>query len=66
MKISRRDFLRGTAATGISISAGSAVGGEIRPTLQSPFRVSVINDEISQDFGRACEVAAREVRHALD
>jgi len=60
MKISRRDFLRGTAATGISISAGSAVGGEIRPTLQSPFRVSVINDEISQDFGRACEVAARE------
>jgi sugar phosphate isomerase/epimerase len=26
----------------------------------SPFRVSVINDEISQDFGRACEVASRE------
>jgi L-ribulose-5-phosphate 3-epimerase len=29
-------------------------------TLNSPFRISVINDEISQDFGRACEVAARE------
>src|SRR5215467_1865396 len=28
--------------------------------LNSPFRVSVINDEISQDFGRACEVACRE------
>jgi len=28
--------------------------------LQSPFRVAVINDEISQDFGRACEVAARD------
>src|ERR1700682_4680462 len=28
--------------------------------LTSPFRVSVINDEISQDFGRACEVASRE------
>src|SRR6266849_3619167 len=28
--------------------------------LKSPFRVSVINDEISQDFGRACEVASRE------
>jgi sugar phosphate isomerase/epimerase len=27
---------------------------------KSPFRVAVINDEISQDFGRACEVAARE------
>ena len=26
----------------------------------SPFRISVINDEISQDFGRACEVASRE------
>jgi L-ribulose-5-phosphate 3-epimerase len=29
-------------------------------TLTSPFRVSVINDEISDDFGRACEVASRE------
>lgn len=28
--------------------------------MKSPFRVAVINDEISQDFGRACEVAARE------
>ncbi len=28
--------------------------------LNSPFRIAVINDEISQDFGRACEVAARE------
>jgi len=26
----------------------------------SPFRVSVINDEITQDFGHACEVATRE------
>jgi len=30
------------------------------PGWNSPFRVSVINDEISEDFGRACEVAARE------
>jgi L-ribulose-5-phosphate 3-epimerase len=28
--------------------------------LNSPFRIAVINDEISEDFGRACEVAARE------
>ena len=28
--------------------------------MSSPFRVAVINDEISQDFGRACEVASRE------
>ncbi|MGB7848295.1 MAG: sugar phosphate isomerase/epimerase family protein [Candidatus Acidiferrum sp.] len=28
--------------------------------MNSPFRVAVINDEISQDFGRACEVASRD------
>src|SRR5258707_15613425 len=28
--------------------------------MNSPFRIAVINDEISQDFGRACEVASRE------
>jgi L-ribulose-5-phosphate 3-epimerase len=28
--------------------------------MNSPFRVAVINDEISQDFGRSCEVISRE------
>jgi sugar phosphate isomerase/epimerase len=28
--------------------------------MRSPFRVAVINDEIGQDFGRACEVASQE------
>jgi sugar phosphate isomerase/epimerase len=28
--------------------------------MKSPFRIAVINDEIGQDFGRACEVASRE------
>ena len=28
--------------------------------MNSPFRIAVINDEISQDFGRACEVTSRE------
>jgi len=28
--------------------------------MNSPFKVAVINDEITQDFGRACEIAARE------
>ncbi len=28
--------------------------------MSSPFRISVINDEVSQDFGRSCEVIARE------
>jgi L-ribulose-5-phosphate 3-epimerase len=28
--------------------------------MKSPFRIAVINDEISQDFSHACEVASRE------
>src|SRR5260221_1080735 len=28
--------------------------------MNSPFRVAVINDEITQDFGHACEIAAHE------
>jgi len=28
--------------------------------MKSPFRIAVINDEISQDFGHACEVASKE------
>src|SRR5246127_51139 len=28
--------------------------------MNSPFRIAVINDEIGQDFGRSCEVAALE------
>jgi hypothetical protein len=30
--------------------------------LNSPFRVASINDEISRDLGRACEIAVREFR----
>jgi L-ribulose-5-phosphate 3-epimerase len=29
--------------------------------MSSPFRIAVINDEVSQDFGRACEVISREI-----
>lgn len=28
--------------------------------MSSPFRISVINDEITQDFGRACEIVSQE------
>jgi L-ribulose-5-phosphate 3-epimerase len=63
MRVSRRDFLTGVAAStgaafGVSLPARSS---ELQaPLIHSPFRVSVINDEISQDFGRSCEIAARE------
>jgi sugar phosphate isomerase/epimerase len=43
------------AATVASSVSSGAVDGAV-----SPFRVAVINDEISQDFGHACEVASRE------
>src|SRR5262249_3375802 len=53
---SRRTFLSGVAATSATtvfpvLSRGANLG-------HSPFRVAVINDEISQDFERACAVAA--------
>ena len=28
--------------------------------MSSPFRIAVINDEVSQDFGKSCEVISRE------
>jgi L-ribulose-5-phosphate 3-epimerase len=67
--LGRRDFLGkcltlGGAALAASFSANAWAETQNRQAepskLHSPFRVSVINDEISQDFGRACEVASRE------
>jgi sugar phosphate isomerase/epimerase len=55
-KIPRREFLAGMAA----LTATTAVSRFARAESPSPFRVAVINDEISQDFGHACEVTARE------
>lgn len=60
MRVSRRDFLAGAAGAALGGSLPAWSGETQTPVLHSPFRVSVINDEISQDFGRSCEVAARE------
>ena len=61
--VSRREFLNGlgslAAATAISPMPGHP---SLDPTMNSPFRIAVINDEITQDFGRACEVASQEFR----
>src|SRR5439155_18584294 len=57
MTISRRKFVAGSGAL------TAAAAGFVPPrafAMKSPFRVSVINDEISQDFGRACDIAAKE------
>jgi sugar phosphate isomerase/epimerase len=53
----RREFLAGAAAmTVASVTSRFARAND----SSSPFRVSVINDEISQDFGHVCEVASHD------
>src|SRR5580698_5228734 len=61
--ISRRELLAkmgGTAAAALVMNSPLAARGARAHTPASPFRISVINDEISQDFGHSCEVAAGE------
>lgn len=55
--IGRREFLAGMVAV-TAVNATSRFAGT--SDSNSPFRISVINDEISQDFGHACEVASQE------
>jgi len=55
IRFARREFLAGMVA----VTAANAAARFMPPESHSPFRVSVINDEISQDFDRACSVAAR-------
>lgn len=55
--LARREFLTGMVAL-TAANAASRLAPRNDP--ESPFRVSVINDEISQDFGHVCEVASRE------
>lgn len=52
-QIGRRDFL--ACAASVGGAAFLRIG-----YISSPFKVAVISDEISQDFGHACEVISRE------
>ena len=58
---SRREFLNGIGAAAAA-SVFPAILGQASSdhAMKSPFRVAVINDEITQDFGRACEIASKE------
>ena len=59
MSASRRDFLIGLAAAGVAAGLPSAkLHGASHNCC--PFRLSVINDEISQDFDHACQVASQD------
>jgi sugar phosphate isomerase/epimerase len=51
MSPTRRTFLAGLAAASLAAAPGRALAS-------CPFRLSVINDEISDDFDHACAVAA--------
>ena len=55
---SRRRFLRDAAIVAAACTTQSLP--EIAETAKSPFRVAVINDEISPDFDHACYVASHD------
>lgn len=55
MYASRREFLLGMAAAGMTASLPSFAASS-----SCPFRLSVINDEITQDFDRACQIASQD------
>lgn len=56
MSHSRREFIAGLGAA----TALAAAPHSVRAAGDCPFRLSVINDEISPDFDHACSVAAND------
>lgn len=59
MHMSRRRFAGGLAAIGAA-SAFEGAMAQAAPGSTCPFRLSVINDEITQDFEKACEIASHD------
>lgn len=60
---SRRQFAYSLAAatlTAPTFARAMALISESPRLARSPFRISVITDEISQDFGHACEIASQQ------
>jgi sugar phosphate isomerase/epimerase len=51
---------RRTVLTGLGVAAVGALVRPKRLEAATSFRLSILTDEISQDFGHACEVASRE------
>jgi len=56
-EVSRRKFLKATGATTVASSLPFSL---MAARMQSPFRVAVISDEISDDFDHACSVIAND------
>ena len=62
LEISRREFMAGMGmlvAGPMSSRMPFLADTESARLAKSPFKISVITDEISQDFGHACEIAAQ-------
>lgn len=61
MTVSRRNFVSGLAAAGLASQFPLTSHASIADTSTScPFRLAVINDEISPDFDHACKVASQD------
>jgi sugar phosphate isomerase/epimerase len=60
MRFSRSELLKASGVACLALPLlGLRTAFAAGPPIASPFRLAVINDEISQDFERACEVVAR-------
>jgi L-ribulose-5-phosphate 3-epimerase len=57
---SRREFVAGLGVLAAHSALPASAGSAASRLAKSPFKIAVINDEISQDFGHACEVAAQQ------
>ncbi|HTD57146.1 MAG TPA: TIM barrel protein [Silvibacterium sp.] len=60
MPASRRDFLAGLAATGVAAALPAPKAFSQEPSASCPFRLAIINDEISEDFEHSCQVASQD------
>src|SRR2546427_10388456 len=56
---SRRDFIAGLGAAALSATLPLHLPALRSLRSATPFPPSVLTDEISQDFGHACEIATR-------
>jgi L-ribulose-5-phosphate 3-epimerase len=60
MSTTRRGFMTGLGAAGAMTRFSSTARALASASTVCPFRLAVINDEISQDFDHACHVAAND------
>lgn len=63
MKTTRREYLAGLGLLGLVAleqNASRAAGARWPAATTCPFRLAVINDEITQDFEKACSIASKD------